>query len=155
MDRKFWRDLYPISETRRRLNRSSFLWIYLPIAATALIAVGIAVAVLGFTPGDGFTQWAQTATIVLAAMLMAAGFVAWLIILASIWGLRDLMGDLPDFTSQMRLRVVIRARSLKRGIITFKRAVAAISRFFSPGKRSGSRWEEPLRQSRRREKSDE
>src|SRR4030042_3294222 len=118
MDRNFWRDLYPISETRRRLNPPAFLCISLPIAATALIAVGIAIAVLGFTPGDGFANWAQTATIVLAAALMVTGFVSWLAILASIWGLRDLMGHLPDFASQMRLRVVIRARSLERGINT-------------------------------------
>ncbi len=150
MDRNFWRDLFPMSETRRRLSRSSFLWIYLPILASALIAVGIAVAVLGFAPGDGFAQGAELATIILAAALLVTGFVSWLVILASIWGLRDLLAILPDFTSRMRLRFVIGAKSWKRGANAVKRSAVAVSRFFSVEKRSGSRWEEQLRSNRRR-----
>jgi hypothetical protein len=155
MNRNFWRDLYPMSETRRRLSRASFLWIYLPIAASALLAVGIAIAVLGFKPGDGIEDWSQLATIVLAAALLVTGFVSWLVILASIWGLRDLLDILPDFTSRMRLRFVVGARSWKRGLNTVKRSSAAVSRFFSPDKRDQSWWEGQLRKSRRRGDRDE
>jgi hypothetical protein len=150
MDRNFWRDLYPISETKRRFSRSSFLWIYLPIGASALIAVGIAVAVLGTVRGDEISQQAQLATIAMAAVLLAAGFFSWLFLLGSIWGLNDLLGVLPVFTSRMRLRFVIGARSWKRRISGIKRAAAAVSRFLYPEKRDGlSPLEKRMRTSRR------
>jgi len=150
MDRKFWRDLYPMSETRRRFSSSSVLWIYLPIAASALIAIGIAIAVLGTPPGDGFAHTAELATIVLAAVLLVAGFLSWLALLASIWGLGDLLEVLPVFSSRMRLRFVVGARSWKRAFTGIKRTAAGISRFFSAGKEDEmSEWEKRLRRTRR------
>ena len=150
MDKNFWRDLYPTSETRRRFARTSWRWIYLPIAASALVAVGIAAAVLVSTPGGGFPQSGQLATIVLAGMLLAAGFFAWLVILACLWGLNDVLEILPVFTSRARLRVVIGARAWKRRISGIKRIAAAVFRFFSPGKRSGPfPWEKMKRTGRR------
>jgi hypothetical protein len=140
MDRNFWHDLYPTSETRKRFSRSSALWIYLPIAAGALIAGVAAVAVLVFVPRDSsaaWAQWAQLATIILAAALLVTGFISWLVILASIWGLRDLLRALPDFTSRMRLRFIFGARSWKRGLNTVKRSAAAVSRVLSPDPHPG------------------
>jgi hypothetical protein len=154
--RNFWRDLYPLSETRRRFSRSSYLWIYLPIAASALVAVGAAIALLGFVPGNGFELGGQLAAIILAAVLLAAGFLSWLVILAFLWGLNDLLEILPALTSRMRLRFVIGARSWKRGFTTVKRTSAAISRFFSPKESDGkSLWKIPMQRSRRRGEKDE
>jgi peptidoglycan biosynthesis protein MviN/MurJ (putative lipid II flippase) len=128
------------------------MWIYLPIAASALVAVGIALAVLGSISGSGpagWEHWAQLATIILAAGLLAAGFASWLILLTSIWGLGDLLKILPDFTSRMRLRFVTGARSWRRGFHAFKRSAAAISRFFSAPPRTGGGWEGRVQRSRR------
>jgi hypothetical protein len=151
VERNFWRDLYPVSETRRRLRRASWLWIYLPIAASALVAAGIALALFGSQPGDGLEQSAQLATIILAGLLLAAGFVSWLILLASISGLADLLEKLPFYSSRMRLRFVIGARSWKRSVTGIKRTAAAIARFFSPSKGEGlNEWEKRLQESRRR-----
>jgi hypothetical protein len=140
MNRNFWHDLYPTSETRKRLARSSLLWIYLPIAVGALLAVAVAVAVLGLAPRAspaGWAHWAELATVILAAALLVTGFIAWLAILTSIWGLRDLLGKLPDFTSRMRLRFILGTRSWKRGLNAVKHAAAVVSQAISPGPQSG------------------
>ena len=137
MDRNFWRDLYPMSETRRRLSRSSWVWIYLPIAAAVIVAAGLAILILGSAPGDGFLQGGQLATIILAGGMLVAGFLSWLVLLACLWGLGDLLQTLPAFTSRMRLRFVTGARSVRRTIYTVKRTAAAVMRFFSPDKGQG------------------
>jgi hypothetical protein len=130
MNRNFWHDLYPVSETRRRFARSSFWQIYFPVIAGALLAVGLAVAVIGFAPGGDFTQGGQLATIVLAAGLLAAGFLAWLILLACLVGLGETLAVIPALTSRMRLRVIPVARVWKRNIHFVERAAAAVFRFF-------------------------
>jgi hypothetical protein len=151
VERNFWRDLYPVSEARRRLRRASWLWIYLPIAASALVAAGIALALFGSQPGDGFEQSAQLATIILAGLLLVAGFLSWLILLVSISGLTDLLERLPVYSSRMRLRFVVGARSWKRTVTGIKRAASAVSRFFSPSKGEGlNEWERRLQEGRRR-----
>jgi F0F1-type ATP synthase membrane subunit c/vacuolar-type H+-ATPase subunit K len=131
MDRNFWRDLYPISETKRRFAHYSYLWIYLPIGAAAVIAVGIAAAVLGSVTGEGIAHDAQLATVAMAGALLAAGFLAWLVILALLWGVGDVLRILPALSGRVRLRFVTRARSLKRTFIGVKRTAAAVARFFS------------------------
>jgi hypothetical protein len=156
MNKDFWRDLYPMSETRRRFSRSSRLWIYLPVAAAVLLAAAAAVALLVSVPVSGPAHEGQLATIVLAAGFLAAGFVSWLAILACVWGLGDLLDVLPALTSRMRLRFVVGARSWRRGIYAFKRTTAAVARFFSPQRRQA-----PIRRSssiplnRRKESRDE
>ncbi len=137
MKKDFWRDLYPISETRRRLSRSSWVWIYVPIAASVLIAAGLAVAILVSTPGDGVMQGGQLAVILLAGGMLAAGFLAWLAILACLWGLGDVLQALPALTTRIRLRFVTGARFWKRAIHAVKRTVAAVSVFFSPDRGQG------------------
>ncbi|MGB7539490.1 MAG: hypothetical protein WBM17_13205 [Anaerolineales bacterium] len=132
MGRNFWRDLYPMSETRKRLSRSSWVWIYLPIAAGVLIAAGLAITILVSAPGDGFMQGGQLATIILAGGMLIAGFLSWLAILACLWGLGDLARVLPALTTRMRLRFVAGARSWRRAIYAVKRTAAAVMRFFSP-----------------------
>lgn len=150
MDRNFWRDLYPISDTRKRLSRSSFLWIYLPIGAGALLAIVIAAAVLTSRPEDGYSQGAQLATVAMAFILLAAGFASWLVILLLIWELNDLLDVLPALAGRMRLRFVIGARSWKRRISGVKRIAAGVFRFFSPKKSGGPYpWEQRHQKSRR------
>ncbi len=156
MDRNFWRDLYPMSETRRRLSRSSWVWIYLPIAAAVLVAAGLAVLIFGFAPGDGFMQGGQLATIILAGGMLAAGFLSWLAILACLWGLGDLMETLPALTTRMRLRFVTGARSWKRTIYTVKHAAGAVLRFFTPEKsKEFFHWPSAARKGGRRDARDE
>jgi hypothetical protein len=130
MKRDFWRDLYPVSETRRRFARSSFWQIYFPIIAGALVAVGIAVAAIGFTRGGDFTRSGQVATIILAGGLLAAGFLSWLAILACLWGLNDLLDVLPVFTGRIRLRMISGSRVWKRNIYGVQHAAEAVFRFF-------------------------
>jgi hypothetical protein len=155
MNRNFWRDLYPVSETRRRLARSSWVWIYLPIAAGFLIAACLAAILLGSGPGDGYLQTGQVATIILAGGMLAVGFLGWLVILAALWALGDLMQLLPMLTTRMRVRFVNDARLLKRNIHTVKHTAAAVSRFFSRNKHAGAaRWTPPVRGSVGREKRD-
>jgi hypothetical protein len=132
MNKDFWRDLYPRSETRRRLSRSSWVWIYLPIAASVLIAAGLAVATLVSNPGDGFMQGGQLAVIILAGGMLAAGFLFWLAILACLWGLGDILQTLPALTTRIRLRFVTGARFWKRTIHAVKRTAEAVSIFLSP-----------------------
>jgi hypothetical protein len=156
MDRNFWRDLYPMSETRRRLSRSSWGWIYLPIAAAVLVAAGLAIVIFSSAPGDGFLQGGQMATIILAGGMLAAGFLSWLVLLACLWGLGDLMQTFPALTTRMRLRFVTGARSSRRTIYTVKRTAAAVLRFFSPDKGAGFfRWPSAKRGSGRRDARDE
>jgi hypothetical protein len=156
MDRNFWRDLYPMSETRKRLSRSSWVWIYLPIGASVLIAAGLAITILGSTPGDGLVQGGQLATIILAGGMLAAGFLSWLVLLACLWGLGDVMQALPALTARMRLRFVTGARSSRRTIHAVKRTAAAVSRFFSSDQSKGLyRWPPPPRGSGRRKIRDE
>ena len=144
MNRNFWRDLYPVSETRRRLAQSSWVWIYLPIAAGFLIAACLAVVLLGSAPGDGYLQFGQLATIILAGGMLAAGFLGWLAILAALWGLGDLVQSLPMLTTRVRVRFVNNAHMWKRNILAVKRTAAAVSRFFSRKERAGSpRWAPP------------
>jgi hypothetical protein len=138
MDRNFWSDLFPISETRRRLSQSAFRRIYLPIGAFALIAVVLAAAVLGSDPGDGFSHAAQLATAVMAMTLLAAGFVAWLCILAAVWGLNDALEILPAITSRTRLRFVIVVRSWRRRILGVRRIAASAFRILSPAGKTGA-----------------
>jgi hypothetical protein len=155
MNRNFWRDLYPVSETRRRLARSSWIWIYLPIAAGFLIAACLAAVLLGSAPGDGYLQNGQLATIILAGGMLAAGFLGWLAILAALWGLGDLMQSLPMLTTRVRVRFVNDARLWKRNIHGVKRTAAAVTRFFSRGKRAGTpRWAPPGGAGVRRETRD-
>jgi hypothetical protein len=155
MNRNFWRDLYPVSETRRRLARSSWIWIYLPIAAAFLAAACLAAVVLGSASGDGYLQNGQLATIILAGGMLAAGFIGWLTILAALWGLGDLLELLPALTTRVRVRFVSGARLLERNIHTAKRTAAAVSRFFSREKRAGApRWAPPGRPGVRRETRD-
>jgi hypothetical protein len=130
MKRNFWRDLYPVSETRRRFARSSFWQIYLPIIAAALVAVGIAVAAIGFTRGGDFTESGQLATIILAGGLLAAGFLSWLVLLACLWGLNDVLDVLPVFTGRIRLRMISGSRVWTRNIYGVQRAAEAVFRFF-------------------------
>jgi hypothetical protein len=129
MKRDFWHDLYPVSETRRRFARSSFRQIYLPILLGALLAVGLAVAVVGFAPGGDYTQSSQLATIVMAIGLLTGGFLAWLAILACLWGLADALEALPRLTGVMRLRIIPAARIWKRNIHAAERAAAVVFRF--------------------------
>lgn len=152
MDRNFWRDLYPMSETRRRLSRSSWIWIYLPIAASILLAAGLAVLILGSAQEDGFSLGGQLATIILAGGMLAAGFLSWLAILACLWGVGDVIRVLPALTTRMRLRFVTGAQAVKRIIHAVKRITAFVSRFFSPDKTEGlNRWPpSPQRSGRRK-----
>jgi F0F1-type ATP synthase membrane subunit c/vacuolar-type H+-ATPase subunit K len=154
MDRNFWRDLYPVSETRRRFAHSSYLWIYLPVAAAGLITAGIAAAVLGSVTGEGIARDAQLATVAMAMALLAAGFIAWLVILALLWGLGDILGVLPVISGRVRLRFVTRARSLRRTIYGVKRTAAAVYRFFSFGRENESVWERRLPPSPRKGSGD-
>ena len=156
MNRKFWRDLYPMSETRRRLNQSSWVWIYLPVAASILIAAGLAVAILGFAPQDGYLLGGQLATIILAGGMLAAGFLSWLAILACLWGVGDVIRALPNVTTRMRLRFVAGAHAVTRTIHTVKRTAASVLRFFSPGKTEElNRWPASPQRSSRRKLRDE
>jgi hypothetical protein len=151
MDKQFWRDFHPVSETRRRFSQSSWLWIYAPIGASALLAVGTAVAVLGSISANGFEHTARLATIILAAGMLTAGFISWLAILAFLWGLDDVLSDLPAFTGRMRLQFVLISRSWRRGIQAVKRTAVALSRLLSPAKREAEgRWMPPSRGRRRR-----
>jgi hypothetical protein len=134
MDRNFWRDLYPISETRRRFARYSFRRIYLPVGAGVLVAAGIAAAVLAAAPGEDFSQTAQLATIAMAFALLGAGFVAWLFILGSLWGLNGILEILPVVSARMRLRFIIGARSYRKTINAIKHIAAAVFRALSPRK---------------------
>jgi hypothetical protein len=143
MKKEFWRDLYPISETRRRLSRSSWVWIYTPIAASVFIAVGLAVAILGSTPGDGFMQGGQLAAIILAGGMLAAGFLAWLAILACLWGIGDVLLALPALTTRIRLRFITGARFWKRSIHAVKRTASAVLMYFSPAMARGLRRASP------------
>ncbi len=154
MDRNFWRDLYPVSETRRRFARRSLLWIYLPVGAAVLLAVAAAAALLVSGAANGSEHDAQMATVVLAAGLLAAGFVSWLAILISLWGIGDALDVLPALGGRVRLRFVSGARMWKRGILSVKRTVAAAARFFSPAKTAGIRMP-PGRTQGRKEKRDE
>jgi len=145
-----------MSETRRRLSRSSWIWIYLPIAASILLAAGLAVLILGSVPEDGFSLGGQLATIILAGGMLAAGFLSWLAILACLWGLGDVLRGLPALTTRMRLRFVTGARSWKRTIHTVKRAGASVLGFFSHDRnRAMNRWPPPSRGSGRRKSRDE
>jgi hypothetical protein len=135
MRRNFWKDLYPISETRRRFARSTAVWIYLPIGIGALIAIAAAVAVIGGVPGSGLNQWAQAATIVLAGVLLGAGFAIWLLLVAAIGGLEDLMAVMPFFTSRLRLRVVTGARWWNRTLNEIRRSIISVTGFFSPAEK--------------------
>ncbi|MBN2084406.1 MAG: hypothetical protein JW748_04215 [Anaerolineales bacterium] len=156
MDRKFWRDLYPMSETRRRFTQSSWAWIYLPIGASILIAAWLAVAILGFAPEDGYMQGGQLATIILAGGMLAAGFFSWLVILVCLWGVGDVMRALPALTTRMRLRFVTGADTVKRMIHTVKRTAASVLRIFSPNKIVGlNRWPPSSQRSGRRKLRDE
>jgi hypothetical protein len=156
MGRNFWRDLYPMSETRRRLSRSSWVWIYLPIAAAVMIAAGLAVLIFSSAPGDGFMEGGQLATIILAGGMLAAGFLSWLAILACLWGLGDLLETLPALTTRMRLRFVTGARSWRRTIFSIKHAAAAVLRFFTPEKGRGFfHWPSAARKGGRRDARDE
>ena len=131
-EKHFWSDLYPAAETRRRLSRSSWVWIYLPIAASILAAAGAAVAVFGVLPDGGFEHPAHLATIILAAGLLAAGFVFWLAILICLWGINETLEVLPTLTSRLRWRSILIARSWKRGIHSIRRTAAAVLGFFFP-----------------------
>lgn len=145
MSKMFWRDFNPASEARKDFERASWWRIYLPVAASALIAVGAAVVVLGVVPGDGLEQAGQLATIILAAGMLAAGFIAWLVILTCLWNLGDGLKILPAFTSRMRLRFVLIARSWKRHLHGVRRAAAAVSRFLSPEKEEAKEgWTPPV-----------
>jgi hypothetical protein len=156
MDRNFWRDLYPMSETRKRLSRSSWVWIYLPIGASVLIATGLAIIILGSAPGDGYMQGGQLAAIILAGGMLIAGFLSWLAILVCLWGLGDLVQVLPVLTTRMRLRFVAGARSWRRAIYAVKRSAAAVMRFFSPDQEKELiRGSPPSRESGRRKMRDE
>ncbi|MBN1439280.1 MAG: hypothetical protein JW929_07725 [Anaerolineales bacterium] len=143
MDKDFWHDLYPTSETRRRLFRATILRIYLPIGVAALIAIGIGAAAFATARGGDPAHPAQLAILVLAAGLLAAGFVAWLIILESIWRIENVMRRLPEFTGWMRLHFILGARSWKRGANTVKRSADSVLRLFSQ-RAHGSGWA-PLR----------
>jgi hypothetical protein len=154
MDKNFWRDLYPTSETHKRFARSTLLRIYLPIGAAILFFAGIAVAVLASSPGDGLSQSAQLATTVMAAVLLAAGFLSWLLILVFLWGLYDVLEVLPVITSRVRPRFVIAARSWRKRINGVRRISAAVFRFLSPARneaagRPETRWKTFRREGRR------
>lgn len=154
MRRDFWRDLYPISETQRRFARATAVWIYLPIGVFTLIALAAAAAAIAGAVGNGLNQWAQLATIILAAALLAAGFAVWIILLAAIGGLEDLLETMPFFTSRLRLRVVTIARAGRRTLNEIRRAIAFVEGLFSSGGRVAiDTWRHRMHGSRRGGKS--
>jgi hypothetical protein len=156
MRRNFWRDLYPISETRRRFTRATALWIYLPIGLGALAAIAAAIAVIATVPGSGLERWAQAATIVLASVLIGTGFAAWLLLIAAIGELEDLMEVMPFFTSRLRLRVVTGARWWNRTLNDVRRSIASLIEFFSPAQRAGIvPWRKRMKRTARGGKRDE
>jgi len=134
MRRDFWRDLYPISETRRRFGRATALWIYLPVGLAALIVLAVAAAVFVGGPSGGLSRWSQTVTIVFTVVLLAAGFAALLLLLAAIGALEYLLEVLPFFTSRVRLRVVAGARWGNRALNKAQHSIEYLTGFFSTGR---------------------
>jgi hypothetical protein len=141
MRRDFWRDLYPISETRRRFARATAIWIYLPIGTGALIALAAAAALIVGSAGSSLSSWAQIATILFTVLMIVAGFAICLLLLAAIGGLELLLETLPFFSSRVRLRVVTGARAIRRGLNGIRGSVAFLDGiFFSGGKVASDVW---------------
>lgn len=141
MRRDFWRDLYPISETRRRFTRATAMWIYLPIGVGALIALAAAAVLIAGSAGSGLSSWAQIATILFTVLMIVAGFAICLVLLAAIGGLELLLKTLPFFSSRVRLRVVTGARAIRRGLNRIRGSVAFMDGIlFSGGKVASEVW---------------
>ncbi len=150
MRRDFWRDLYPISETQKRFARASAVWIYLPIGIGALIALAVGAGLIVGSSGGGLSSWAEIATIIFSALLIAAGLAFFVLLLAAIGGLELLLETLPFFSSRVRLRVVTGARGIRRILTQIRQTVAVVDGvFFSGGQVAVNAWRGRMRESRR------
>jgi hypothetical protein len=105
-------DLIP--ETRTRLARSAALRIYLPIGVAALVALGLVVGIAAGGGGGRMQAWSQLAVVLMAAMLIGAGFAALVILTAAAVGIGKLVDILPRFSVRMRKYTALAARETLR-----------------------------------------
>jgi cell division septal protein FtsQ len=103
-----------IPETRKRFMRATALWIYLPVCAGVLAALGLMIGITAGGSGGRMQAWSQLATVLMAAMLIAAGVAGLIFLVTAAIGIGMLVDRLPRYSVRMRRVTTLAARQTRR-----------------------------------------
>lgn len=89
-------------DSRRRFQRATVIWIYLPICLSALLALGLLISLTAASGGGNLESLSQVAIVILAVILLAAGFTVLVFCIAAAFGIGLLVDLIPRHTDRLR-----------------------------------------------------